>query len=288
MNLSSSSHIDKHILLDDVIKQIRDLPTLPAVAQELLRDLNNEDTSLDAICEKIALDQSLAAKTLKLANSSVYGANSKVVTLQQAVAMLGVKNVKNLIRMTILSNSFPASRCRGFDFKAFWRHSVATAICSELISRTLHMKHDFAFTAGLLHDIGRLVLVTRFPDEYERVIAYQLQNNCHMIQAEQEVLGIDHVAAGLILAIHWHFSDAIQDAIRGHHKPEIKDLNSVAGIVHVANSIAHALDLSQTENDLVPLLSKATWDTLALTEADYLSIFRETELRFEAMNQVLL
>lgn len=288
MTLFSSDNLDIHILLDDVIKQIKDLPTLPAVAQDMLSNLDNEDTSLEAICAKVAEDQSLAAKTLKLANSSFYGTNSKVVTLQQAVSMLGIKNVKNLIRMTILSNSFPVSRCRGFDFEAFWRHSVATAICAELISRTLHMKHDFAFTAGLLHDIGKLVLVTRFPKEYAEVITFQARQDCHLRDAEQAVLGVDHVAAGLILAIQWQFSDAIQDAIRGHHDPDKKDLNSVAAIVHVANSIVHALDLSQTKNDLVPLLSQAAWDTLALTEADYLSIFRETELRFEAMNQILL
>jgi putative nucleotidyltransferase with HDIG domain len=287
MSTSSFEDQDKQIQLEDVIKQVKDLPTLPELARQMLCNLDDEDSSLDAICEKVAQDQALAAKTLKLANSTMYGANSKVVTLQQAVAMLGVKNVKNLIRMTSLTNSFPVSRCRGFDFKAFWRHSVATAICAELISRTLHMKHDFAFTAGLLHDIGRLVLVTRFPKEYEKVLDCQTQKDCHLIDAEQAILGIDHVSAGLILAVHWKFADAIQDAIRGHHAPDDKALNSVAAIVHVANVIAHALDLSQTEKELVPLLSKTAWETLALTEEDYLSIFRETELRFEAMDHVL-
>jgi putative nucleotidyltransferase with HDIG domain len=288
MTLSSSNFLDKHIALDDVIKQIRDLPTLPEVARDMLSNINDENLSLDAICEKVSQDQSLVAKMIRLANSSIYGSNSKVVTLQQAVVMLGIKNVKNLIRMTLMTHSFPATLCPGFDFKAFWRHSVATAICAELISRTLHMKHDFAFTAGLLHDIGKLVLATRFPEEYAQVICYQLEHDCHLIEAEQAVLGIDHIAAGLILAIHWQFSDVIQDAIRGHHQPDGKNLNAVADIVHVANAIVHALDLSQTENDLVPLLSKAAWDTLALTESDYLSIFRETELRFAAIDQVLL
>ncbi|MDO9193779.1 MAG: HDOD domain-containing protein [Undibacterium sp.] len=278
---------DKHILLDDVIRQIKDLPTLPTVAQEMLSNLEDDDTSLDMICEKVAMDQSLAAKTLRLANSSYYGANSKVVTLQQAVALLGIKNIKKLILMTSLTNSFPTSRCRNFDSRAFWRHSIATAICAELISRTLKMKHDFAFTAGLLHDIGRLVLVTRFPKEYEQVIAHREQQDCYLLDAEQTVLGIDHVSVGLVLAMQWEFSDAIQDAISGHHQPDNKDLNPVAAIVHVANSIVHGLDLSEAEHDLVPVLSKHAWDTLGLSEADYLAIFRETEMRFDAINQVV-
>lgn len=275
-------------MLEELVKQIRNLPTLSSVAHEMLRNLDDEGTGMDVICDKVSMDQSLAAKTLKLANSSYYGADSKVVTLQQAVALLGVKNVKNLILMTALSNSFPTSHCRGFNFKAFWRHSIGTAICAEVISRILRMKHDFAFTAGLLHDIGRLVLVTACPKEYERVLLWQEQQDCTLLEAERVVMGIDHVEAGLLLAKHWQFSEAIQDAIRGHHQPEDKTLNSVAAIVHVANSIVHALDLCQLENDLVPLLSQSAWDTLALTETDYLAIFHETELRFEALDQIVV
>ena len=277
----------RYVQLEDVISKIKDLPTLPTVAQEMISNLENENTSLDAICEKVSMDQSLTAKTLRLANSSYYGANSKVVTLQQAIALLGMENVKKLILMTSMANSFPTSRCRNFDPKAFWRHSIATAICAELISRTLKMKHDFAFTAGLLHDIGRLVLVTRFPKEYEQVIAYRDQQDCYLLDAERAVMGIDHMSVGLVLAMQWEFSDAIQDAISGHHEPDSKELNSVAAIVHVANSIVHALDLSETEHDLVPLLSQHAWDALHLSEADYIAIFRETELRFEAINQVV-
>lgn len=278
---------DKYVQLDDVIRQIKDLPTLPTVAQEMLNNLDDEDTNLDVICEKVALDQSLTAKMLRLANSSYYGANSKVVTLQQAVALLGIKNVKELILIASIEGSFPTSNCQTFDAKAFWKHSTATAICAELISRTLKMKHDFAFTAGLLHDIGRLVLVTRFPKDYERVLAYRVQNDCDLLDAERAVMGIDHVLVGWLLAKEWEFSDAIQDAIRGHHQPDDKDLNSIVAIVHVANSIVHALDLCNAEFDLVPILSQHAWDSLALSEADYLAIFRETELRFDALSQIV-
>lgn len=276
------------IELEDIVKRIRDLPTLPAVAQEMLSNLDNDDCSLESIIEKIAMDQSVTAKVLRLANSSHYGSNSKVVTLQQATAMLGIKSVKNVIRMSIMSNTFVASRCAGFDFPAFWRHSVATAICAELISRALHMKHDFAFTAGLLHDIGRLVLVNCYPQYYSEVLDYQKHMDCQLIDAERAILGVDHVDAGRELGIQWHFSEAVCDAIQGHHDPEKVGLNSLASVVHVANAIVHGLDLSKEENDLIPLLSQVAWDTLALTESDYLAIFRETEMRFDALSQTVL
>jgi HD-like signal output (HDOD) protein len=279
------------LTLSEVIKQIRDLPTLPAVAHEMLNNLEDEDMGLDQIAEKVAMDQSLAAKTLRLANSSYFGANSKVVTLQQAVAMLGVKNVKNLIRMTILTTSFPVSRCQGFDFKNFWRHSIATAVCAELISRTLHLKHDFAFTAGLLHAIGQLVLVTRFPDEYQQAIAYRQEHDCEMFFAERAIMGVDHVQAGDALAEHWQFADAIRKAMHGYHDPGIDSHTPpdfLACIIHVANAIVRALDLAGQTDELVPEISELAWATLGMDEASYHAIFRETELRFEVFDQIVL
>jgi putative nucleotidyltransferase with HDIG domain len=273
--------------LEELIKKIQSLPTLPEVAQAMLKNLEDDDISLDTICEKIALDQALAAKILKLANASFFGSNSKVVTIQQAVSMLGIKNLKNLIRTSIYSKNLNSRICRNFDSKAFWKHNIATAICAELISRTLHMKHDFAFTAGLLHDIGRLVLVNCYPKEYEQVILCAQEKDCNLLDAERTILGVDHVNAGLILAVHWNFADAIQDAIRGHHSPEDDTLNSIANIIHVANSIAHALDLNNSQEENVPDISQIAWDNLGLSEEAYLAIFHETELRFEAMQQLL-
>jgi putative nucleotidyltransferase with HDIG domain len=278
---------DSQISLEEVINKINDLPTLPEVARAMLSDLDNENISLDAIADKVSLDQSLAAKVLKLANASYYGSNSKVITIQQAVSLLGVKSLKNLIRVTIFTNHLPVARCRGFDAKAFWRHNIATAICAELISRTLHMKHDFAFTAGLLHDIGRLVLVSRFPKKYEEVIAHAEAHDCEYLEAERVVLGVDHVSVGLILSLQWNFSEAIQDAIRGHHSPAEGEINPIAAIVHIANVIVHGLDLSENKHEMTPPVSQAAWDSLGLTETAYMAIFHETELRFAAMNQII-
>jgi len=280
-------HNDLEISLEEVINKINDLPSFPQVVQEILNDLDNEEISLDTIVEKVSLDQSLAAKVLQVANTSYYGTNSKVISIQQAISMLGITNLKNLIRTSIFKTHLPTAYCRGFDNLGFWRHNIATAICAELIARSLHLKHDFAFTAGLLHDIGRLVLVSRFPKKYEEVIRLAIEKDCSLLDAERNLLGVDHVAVGLILALQWNFSDAIQDAIRGHHEPDDKELNSIASIVHVANAIVHTLDLSDNQQEMAVPISQHAWDALGLSEEAYLAIFQETELRFEAMNQII-
>lgn len=273
--------------LDDLLQRVRDLPTLPAVATEMLRDLENDELSLDEITEKIGLDHSISAKLLRLANSSHFGCNSRVVTLQQATALLGVQNVKNLIRTTIMSQAFPKKTCPGFNFQAFWRHSVATAVCAELIARSRHMKHEFAFTAGLLHDLGRLVLACYFPTQYQLVLNYQTEQDCLLLDAETAVLGITHVDTGLVLAQTWHFSDVVCDAIAGHHDPQPGHGHALAVVIHVADAIAHGLDMANEENELVPLLSATAWDTLGLQAAECAAIFRETEMRCDALNQIV-
>jgi len=286
MNVDQTQDFPK-VKLEAIIKQIKALPTLPAVAQQMLSHLEDDDISLDDVAEKVAHDQSLAAAMLRLANSSYYGNNSKVVTLQQAVTLLGITQVKNLIRLTAVNHGFTTIHSHKFNFKAFWRHSVATAECAELISRTLHMKHDFAFTAGLLHDIGRLVLASCFPAQYDQVLTYRQKHDCYLLEAEHAVLSIDHIEAGLCLAEHWQFSEAICDAIRGHHQPDISGLNSIASIVHVADIIVHGLDLTQIDDDLAPILCAQAWNSLHLSKNDYFAIFKETEMRFEAIDAVL-
>ena len=278
----------KLLEFDDIIKGIQDLPALPAVVMELLNCIDQEDADISVLAKKVSHDQALTAKTLRLANSPFYATQVKVTTIQQAITLLGFQSVRNLITAAGVAGCFPDGRCAGFDFKAFWRHSIATAVCGKVLARHLHVNQDFAFTAGLLHDIGRLVLSSAFPQQYERVIAHRTAYDCHMLDSEHEVLGLDHVIAGHALAEHWNFSDTMQKAIAGHHEPEVPGAGFLASIVHVADFIAHALDLSGTVDDKVPPLSLVALNSLGMNEENYMHVFRETELEFGEINRVLL
>lgn len=273
---------------DDIVKQIQVLPSLPAVVMEVLDSLDKEDVDISVLARKVSHDQALTAKTLKLANSPFYGAQVKVTTIQQAITLLGFKSIRNLITAAGIAGCFPSGECVGFNFKAFWRHSVASAVCAKVLARHLHLNQDYAFTGGLLHDIGRLVLVSCFPRQYEHAIAYRVAHDCTMLEAEHAVLGLDHVIAGHALAEHWNFSETMQKGIAGHHEPETPGAGFLAAIVHVADFIAHALDLSGIEDDLVPSLSLVALNALGMSEQDFMHVFRETELQFEEISRVLL
>jgi putative nucleotidyltransferase with HDIG domain len=272
---------------DQVIAQIHELPALPAIVQDLMK-VGKEDDDIHVITRKVSLDQALSAKTLRFANSSFYGLQSKVTTIQQAVTLIGVDAVRHVVTASALTGYFPQHDCDGFSFIAQWRHSIAAAVCARVLARHLHVNQEYAFTAGLLHDIGRLVLITHFRREYEAVIAYRQEHDCEWLAAERAVMGVDHVLAGETLALHWNFSDTIRYAIAGHHEPEAQKEHSLAAIVHVANAIVHALDLSDQEDDIVPSVSSIAWQGLGLDEQTYLQVFHETELLFEEVSHVLL
>ena len=276
------------ISTDDIVARLQDLPSLPAVVMELLTSIDQEDVDISVLAKKVSHDQALTAKTLRLANSSAFSLQVKVTTIQQAITFLGFQTTRNLITAAAVTGCFAQGQCAGFNDKAFWRHSIATAACARVLARRMRFNQDYAFTAGLLHDIGRLVLVTTYPERYSEALAYRSAHDCEIIDAERAVLGIDHVAAGAALADHWNFSDTMRLAIAWHHDPEQAGAGFLATIIHVANAIVHALDIAREDDDLVPQVSPVAWTALGLNEEAYLHVFRETELQFEEIATVLM
>lgn len=273
---------------EQVAAGVQDLPSLPAIVMELLSSIEQEDIDISVLAKKVSYDQALTAKTLRLANSSSFGLQVKVTTIQQAITFLGFQTTRNLITTAAITGCFPSGRCPGFRDKTFWRHSIATAACARALARRMRFNQDIAFTAGLLHDIGRLVLVTAHPEAYGAVVQWRAQHDTDWQVAEQAVLGTDHVDAGVALADHWNFSGTMRQAIAYHHAPEVHGAGFLAAIVHVANAIVHALDLTADDDELVPRISSVAWDAMGLNEEAYLHLFRETELQFGEMSAILM
>jgi putative nucleotidyltransferase with HDIG domain len=273
---------------EQLAQGVQDLPSLPAVVMELLGSIEQENIDISVLAKKVSYDQALTAKTLRLANSSSFGLQVKVATIQQAITFLGFQTTRNLITAAAVTGCFPAGLCPGFNDKAFWRHSIATAACARSLARRLRFNQDVAFTAGLLHDIGRLVLVAGHTRAYAEVLAWRASHDSDWVEAERAVLGVDHVEAGVALARHWNFSDTMRQAIAYHHAPEMSGAGFLAAIVHVANAVVHALDLAFEPDELVPDLSSVAWDAMGLNEEAYLDLFRETEQQLEEMSAILM
>jgi putative nucleotidyltransferase with HDIG domain len=274
--------------MDEIIKQVHDLPSLPAVVAELLTTVEQDDVDLHALAAKIALDQSLTAKTLRLANSSFYGMPTKVTTIGQAITVLGFHSIRTLVTACSVTGTFTPAPGSHFAFEPFWRHAIGTAVCARALARHVRLNPETAFTAGLLHDLGTLVLATGYPAEYDAVEAYRRQHDCCSGAAHQAIFGYDHARVGSALAAHWKFPRQIQDAVAGHHHPDGAEAVSLGLLIHVADTLAHALDLAGQEDDQVPPLSQQTWRMLALSDAACFAIFAETESTFQDLCQILV
>ena len=255
------------ISLSQVSENVKDLPTLPVIVMELLNNIDDEELNIQLLAHKVSNDLALTAKTLRYVNSAYYSTMIKVTTIQQAISMMGMSTVKQIIMSAALSGCFPEKNCKGFSHKVFWQHSNAVAIAAKMLAKRLNFNVDVAFTAGLLHDIGTLVLVTQYPQEYEATLAYKNEHQTSQLDAERHVLGIDHTAVGAALAVEWNFSDVMKNAIRGHHQPENPGLGFLATIIHMANGIAHALENKPSSDGQMVEVSALSWKNLNLDQA---------------------
>lgn len=265
----------------EVARNIRDLPALPTIVLELIRTFDQPDVDVARLAETISHDQALAARTLRVANSSFYGLASKVKTINQAIMVLGFDTVRSLVSAGAIVHALPGAGGLHLDLSQFWRHSMATAVCARNIARRTRLNQDYAFLSGLLHDIGRLVLATRFPEQYAAAMDWRDRHDAWQVDAEQQVLGIDHQQVGLMLAEAWKFPVLIQRAIGNHHAPAVDDLGDLPSIVHVANAIVHALDLGGEAGSLVPPLSGDAWASLRLDGDMLREVFSETGEQYE-------
>lgn len=263
--------------LDEILAEIRQLPSLPAVVTDLIRTMNNEAVGIDELADGIAKDQALTARVLRVANSPFYGVQQKVATIHDAIVVLGFRAVGSLVTAASVTRYFAPPAGVGFDLYRFWRHSIGVALGARILARGTGLSPEAAFTAGLLHDIGRLLLVTTRPGIYQEVMAYRAAHDCLLFHAEQHVLGFDHAAAGEALAARWRFPPDITRTVAQHHVSGPGPGCSLADIVHVADILAHALDLGGDPDTLVPHLEAAVWERIGLGWAGLPPLLAEVE-----------
>jgi len=275
------------IARDALLAALRDLPPLPSVVLELVESLGHDELSGAQYAAKISRDQALAAKTLRLANSSFYGRGRPVRSVAEAIAVLGLRTVRGVVTAAGMAGSF--QRHPGFDQNAFWRHSIGSALCAQSLAAELRRDDgDLAFTVGLLHDIGRLALASAFAPAYAEVQRWRRDQDCPDGDAERAVLGIDHAEVGGLIAQQWKFAPAIVDAIRQHHAPPAAAEVTLTGIAHVADAIAHALGLAGDADEAVPTLVLPVWAACRLDDAACMRLFAHTEAQFETVCEAVL
>ncbi len=224
----------------ELLSRVQELPPLPAVAARVMRMADDDKTSAMDLSQVLSADQALTAKLIKISNSAYYGFARRVSTVREAVLVLGFKQVRQVAVGTAIMTAFKGpKRDDVFDLDLFWGHSVAVAVAAEaLAKKTRAAKPEDAFTAGILHDIGRLVIRQAMPDEFRTAVTWARNGECSLHEAELEATGYAHDEVGRALGEEWKFPMHLIDAIAGHHNEALTPGNDgVAGVVAQANSM---------------------------------------------------
>ncbi|MBI4773485.1 MAG: HDOD domain-containing protein [Deltaproteobacteria bacterium] len=223
-----------------IIQKIDSLPPFPQVAQKVVILLNDPEYSSNEVVRVIELDPSITAEILRMCNSAYFGLSRRVGSVKQAVSMLGKKKLIQLVMASSCLRYFKKDS-EGYDLegKELWRHSLACALTSQILQQRVDERpeHD-AFTAGLLHDMGKLVLSEFVRAEIETILRLANDENYSFLEAEKKVLGMDHAELGARIAERWNFPDGICMAIRYHHTPQqAPPADSLTPVTYLANVI---------------------------------------------------
>jgi HD-like signal output (HDOD) protein len=229
---------------------LRLLPPFPVVANRVLALVNNEDAGARQISEVINLDPTFTAEILRVANSPLFGVAREVGTVQHAVTLVGLNKVKAMATLIALSTVVKSS-LRIEVLRKFWVHSLVTAVLTDESARLAGAKAEGAYTAGLLHNLGTLGLMSAYPEEYARMIEVSTEYGFDLIGTERDLFEIDHCAAGACLAEEWNFPDAIVVALAMHHEEPKKSPN-LFSLVQICWRLADVAGYA-------PLLADKAW-----------------------------
>ncbi len=206
------------VTIDALVRRVEQLSPLPAVALKVLDLAHNERSSAADLASVIATDQAMTAKLLRLANSAYFAAGRAITTVRDAVVVLGMIEVRRLVLTTALMGSFNGSSTGDFHVPSFWGHALAVGLVAEVMARhTGRAAPEEAFTAGILHDIGKLVMSQYEKERFEAATALAMVKGIPLERAEAEVFGFSHPELGSRLAGSWRFPSSLCEAIAAHH-----------------------------------------------------------------------
>ena len=256
---------------EQIAGQVTKLTSFPDVAFRISDALEDDNSSAGDIGALIEIDPALTAAVLRIANSAMYGAVSSVETVERAVTVMGLHEIRDIVFGVSSATTFKAIPNELISVEDFWKHSLYCAAAAQHLGQQIRCcRGGPNFTAGLLHDIGHLVLFNQCPEKSREALQHSLDNNDGLTPhvSEHKVFGFDHTQVGHALARLWRFPAPLQCAIRDHHHPfGADDVSDIAVLIHLANAIAILAEFDSEEMADGPAIDRRAMEHLGL-EAD--------------------
>ena len=247
------------------LNNVHELPTLPSVARrvnDMLQDINTPAKELAMVIEK---DQAIVPKLLKLVNSAFYGFSQKITSISHAVMLIGYNTVRNaVVSIGVIDSLELKNKFKGYDIAQFWNHAVAVATVSRHLDSLIGNHHkENSFTAGLIHDVGRILMANLYPDRFSDALQTMLTEEITLQEAEARYFPLQHDAIGGYLALRWNLPDVFCKGISFHHQPaKQNEDNELASIVHVSDALVHSYWENKTSGVKYGIVAEA-WKLLS-------------------------
>ena len=270
--------------LRDRVERINTLPTIPSVLKKLLGVIENPRISLSEISNFISNDPALATKVLKMVNSPVYGFPGRISSVSQAVILLGLNVVKGLLLGVSVFDLMQKSMI------GLWEHSIGCAVMARIIAKKKQFKEpEEVSVGGLLHDIGKVILILQFPDDYQKAMSEAEKTNITIAEAERNFFAANHASAGAWVARKWSFPRNLTEMIECHHRPHLaKNAPFQTAVVHLSDVLLRGRGFGFAGDNKVPAVNPATWEKLQLSKEDILDVLSESEDALEMTKDLVL
>lgn len=289
--LRQSSQQKKHSLkFQTLINSIPLLPSLPESYSKVRSGIIGNETNIEKMAAYISQDVAISTALLHWANSALFGQRFQIDTIKKAIIVLGTDIVENLILSEAVNRTIAGKLpdIKGFNFGKFKKHSMATAILSRLLIKSLRptdfVQHDRAFIAGLLHDMGKLAAASFFPAQFEKAIELAIRKRCPLTETEMETYGTDHAELGAFLAEWWALPPFIVNAICWHHQPQSTPIDrDVIAATHVANLLSYQFHFGSNGDTCLRGIADEYREKFYLTEEANEILRTETEKTIGAL-----
>jgi HD-like signal output (HDOD) protein len=266
----------------ELVKGDVNISSLPMVAMKLNDVMNNPRSSAIDIGKVVGEDQGLTARLLKLANSPFYAFPSRIETITQAVLVIGTQQIRDLVLATSVMKMFEGIPAEIINMESFWSHCIACGVAARIIAIYRREPNvERFFVAGMLHDLGRLIMFTKMPKESKEILTLCKENKEALFKAERERIGFNHADVGGALLKEWRLPGSLVEMAEFHHNPgRAVQFPTETAIIHVADIITHAMQIGGSGESFVPPLSENAWDKIKLPAATLTSVMEQTDKQF--------
>ncbi|MEW5757846.1 MAG: HDOD domain-containing protein [Pseudomonadota bacterium] len=271
------------------IQTVPSLSALPAIYYRLNDAINNPSVSLKDIAGIIEKDPALAAQLLRIANSALFKFPSQVTTITQAITIVGTQQLKDLTLACKVISAFPKIQVEAVTDEQFWHHSIAVGIAARVLAASRRESNvERYYVIGLLHDIGRLLIYLMKPQLAGQARSICQQDHRLLFKVEDEIMQTSHSELSGLLLKHWNLPDSLWEPVLHHHNPSLaRNYPDEAAVIHIADVLAHTLQLGTSGELAIPPLSPEAWEKLGLHPEQLADILQEIEFQFNESIKIL-